>query len=115
MSSEENLAPTLLGVFVTGAILSTISVALRLWVRGWIVRKVGLDDWVVLCSLVRVYSISKEQADTMLRLVFGIRISWLRKRSLRPWTRKAHQYLGALSSNHSGEDGVGRFPAYTVR
>ena len=53
MSSTDNLAPTFLGVLVTGTIVATILVALRLWIRSSILQKTGPDDWVVLTSLVQ--------------------------------------------------------------
>ena len=53
MASTEDRAPLILAVLITGTAIATIIVALRFWVRGYILRKVGPDDWVVLASLVR--------------------------------------------------------------
>ena len=52
-AESDNRGPELVAVFATGTGVAAILVALRLWVRWRVIRKVGLDDWVVAASLVR--------------------------------------------------------------
>ena len=52
-SKLENKGPQVLGIFCTGTAVAAILVGLRLWVRNKIIRKVGLDDWIVTVSLVK--------------------------------------------------------------
>ena len=49
---DKNRGPESLAIFCTGTAIAAIAVVLRLWVRNKIVRKVGLDDWIVAASLV---------------------------------------------------------------
>lgn len=51
--SNDNKAPEFLGVFATGTVVAMVLVCLRVWVRAKIIRKVALDDWVVVISLVK--------------------------------------------------------------
>lgn len=51
--SDNNKAPEFLAVFATGTLVAMVLVCLRLWVRAKIIRKVALDDWVVVISLVK--------------------------------------------------------------
>ncbi|MCJ1448709.1 MAG: hypothetical protein MMC23_009226 [Stictis urceolatum] len=62
-----------LGIFVTLTALATILVALRLWIRATIVRELGVDDWVVLTSLVHRTPPSppEPQADINQILMYG--------------------------------------------
>ncbi len=55
MAAESNndKAPEFIGVFATGTMVAMFLVCLRLWVRAKILRKVALDDWLVVTSLVR--------------------------------------------------------------
>lgn len=59
MTTDANKGPEILGIFITLSTIATILVALRLWVRLWLIRKTGLDDWVVLVSLVCI--VEKEE------------------------------------------------------
>ena len=50
--ADRNRGPEILAVFCSGTALAALAVALRLWVRARLIRKVGLDDWLVALSLV---------------------------------------------------------------
>ena len=52
VSLAQDRGPQFLTVFGTGTAIASILVLLRLWVRAYIIRKVGLDDWFVAASLV---------------------------------------------------------------
>ena len=49
---RENRAPALIGVMISGLIVSLVVLSLRFWARVRIVRKVGADDWASLLSFV---------------------------------------------------------------
>ena len=49
---NENRGPAFVAVFSTGIAVAIVLVALRLWVRFKVVRKVGADDYVMLASMV---------------------------------------------------------------
>ena len=52
MTSQTTRVPELLGVIVPGLLISAVVCALRFYVRARLVRKIGVDDWVVLLSFV---------------------------------------------------------------
>lgn len=54
MAEHANRGPELMALFTAGIAIAAISVILRLWVRLKIIRKAGVDDWVVAASLVRL-------------------------------------------------------------
>jgi hypothetical protein len=45
-------------------ILAMIALCLRLWTRAFIVRCVGIDDWLMLVTVVSVYSSHRKQNYT---------------------------------------------------
>ena len=47
-----NLGPGLIGSLVATSTTCIISVALRFWVRGRLVKAIGWDDWTILLALV---------------------------------------------------------------
>ena len=49
---NENRGPAFVAVFSAGLAVAIVLVALRLWVRFKVVRKVGVDDYVMLASMV---------------------------------------------------------------
>ncbi|MCJ1229370.1 hypothetical protein MMC12_006036 [Toensbergia leucococca] len=49
---DDNRGPEFLAIFGTGTAIATVLVSLRLWVRSRIVRKVGLDDWIIAASMI---------------------------------------------------------------
>ena len=49
---DVNLGPGLIGSLVATSTTCIISVALRFWVRGKLVKAVGWDDWTILLALV---------------------------------------------------------------
>ena len=49
---QENRAPALIGVMITGLVISLVVLSLRFWAKTRIVRKVGADDWMMLLSFV---------------------------------------------------------------
>ncbi|KAL8784333.1 MAG: hypothetical protein Q9213_004042 [Squamulea squamosa] len=49
---QDNRAPALIGVLVSGLVVSLIVLNLRFWARAKIVRKVGADDWASLSSFI---------------------------------------------------------------
>ena len=49
---NENRGPAFVAVFSAGLAVAIVLVALRLWVRFKVVRKVGADDYVMLASMV---------------------------------------------------------------
>lgn len=53
-STSENRGPELMAVMVTFFTTSLISCLLRLYVRGFIVRAVKLDDWFMTLAMVRL-------------------------------------------------------------
>ena len=56
MSHESHdRGPEFLAIFGTGAAIAAIVVILRVWIRVRILRKVGIDDWVVSASLVTTW------------------------------------------------------------
>lgn len=52
MFADKTRGPEILAVFCSGTALAALAVAMRLWVRAKIIRKVGLDDWLVAFSMV---------------------------------------------------------------
>ena len=54
MDLTENKGPLFIGVFSAGLAVAFIVVALRLWVRIKLVGKVGVDDYIMTASLVRI-------------------------------------------------------------
>ena len=51
-AQQHNRGPQFLAIFCTGTAFATVLVLLRFWIRARILRKVGLDDWFVVASLV---------------------------------------------------------------
>lgn len=51
--NESNLGPLLLGMNITGAILAGITCLLRCYVRLFMLKAFGLDDWLMVISTVR--------------------------------------------------------------
>ena len=49
---DVNLGPGLIGSLVATSTTCIISVALRFWVRGRLVKAIGWDDWTILLALV---------------------------------------------------------------
>lgn len=49
---QETRAPALIGVMISGLVVSLVVLSLRFWARAKIVRKVGADDWASLLSFV---------------------------------------------------------------
>lgn len=49
---HENRSPALIGVMVSGLIVSLFVLSLRFWARARIVQKIGADDWASLLSFV---------------------------------------------------------------
>jgi type IV secretory pathway TrbD component len=55
-AASESMAGGLIAFSVTMALVNVIVVALRFYVRIWMIRKFGLDDWAVAATLVRFMS-----------------------------------------------------------
>jgi len=51
---EKSTYPTILAVCITLTIIMTTTVALRGYVRGYMLKTIGWDDWVILSSAVSV-------------------------------------------------------------
>ena len=49
---DVNLGPGLIGSLVATTTTCIVSVALRFWVRGRLVKAIGWDDWTILLALV---------------------------------------------------------------
>jgi hypothetical protein len=49
---HQDKGPTILAVACTLTTLSTFFVGARLYVRGKILHRIGLDDWLIILSLV---------------------------------------------------------------
>lgn len=50
--AAENKSPGIVASIVTVTSLSTLFTAARLYVRGWIIKKLQLDDYIILAALV---------------------------------------------------------------
>jgi hypothetical protein len=50
---ESNLGPVLLGINITAVILAGITCLLRCYVRLFMLKAFGLDDWLMVISTVR--------------------------------------------------------------
>lgn len=61
--------PLIIGVCTGLTTLMTITVGLRIYVRAWMIKSMGTDDWVMLSSCVffRTKSITRKIADTIYR------------------------------------------------
>lgn len=53
--------PTIVAVCVTLTALMSITVLTRLYVRSWMIKSVGIDDYVMLFSMVSVIKICIKQ------------------------------------------------------
>ena len=51
--NESNLGPLLLGINITAVILAGITCLLRCYVRLFMLKAFGLDDWLMVVSTVR--------------------------------------------------------------
>ena len=71
---DDNRGPEFLAIFGTGTAIATVLVSLRLWVRSRIVRKVGLDDWIIAASMVGFSQLLYFHVDR-------VKINWTRDSS----------------------------------
>ena len=51
-AGDKNRGPEIIAIFCSLTTIAAITVALRLWTRSQIVRKVGADDWLMAVALV---------------------------------------------------------------
>jgi hypothetical protein len=83
--ARETKGPTVLAVCSTLTVVATLFVAGRLYVRTKILARVGLDDWLILLSMVSVFE--KESSRT--RLIcdpdMRLRDAWLDHSSREVW------------------------------
>jgi hypothetical protein len=54
MAAEDDKGPSILAICCTLTVIATFFVAARLYVRARLLAKVGLDDWLIIASMVRV-------------------------------------------------------------
>lgn len=52
MTGGDNRGPAFVVVFGSLVAIAILLVVLRIWVRIKIIRKLGLDDWIMMASLV---------------------------------------------------------------
>lgn len=50
--AAENKSPGIVATIVTVTSISTLFTAARLYVRGWIIKKLQLDDYIIFAALV---------------------------------------------------------------
>ena len=63
IDAHENHAERIIAVITVCSIVATVVVCLRLYVRFVIVRKFGVDDWVLVAALVSFRSSSIEPSS----------------------------------------------------
>jgi hypothetical protein len=61
--AQESKGPTVLAVCSTLTVVATLFVAGRLYVRTKILARVGLDDWLILLSMVSGFRRASSQAS----------------------------------------------------
>ncbi len=116
--------PEFLAIFCTGTAIAAIIVALRLWVRNKIVKKVGLDDWIVTASLVKSHTFRLPNQRRLYPRVKSLTNSTLGPfrrsnelsdhfRTLR--SRKAHSILDRRGVPHCLETSMGRILYHPIR
>ena len=121
---DVNRGPEFVAIFCTGTAIAAIVVALRLWVRNKIVKKVGLDDRIVTASLVKSYTFRLPTKRNLYPRIMSLTYSRLgpfrrsnelsdQFRTLR--SRKAHSILDRRGVPHCLETSMGRILYHPFR
>lgn len=56
--ASQNKGPAILAICSTLTIVATFFVAARLYVRARIMSRVGLDDWLIMLSMVSAFTVT---------------------------------------------------------
>lgn len=82
VNPNETRTPLVVGVTTTALFLATLVTVLRVYVRGFLLKKWGADDTALVASYVRARSIEEKLEDSLLMRCSGSRVS--------DWASDAH-------------------------